>query len=141
MYVIKGGTCINCAAAAAAARSGVMPPILYLKLSRRRTISKIEKNATRPNASRDAPKSMDNDILHTGYREIRTIQIGKADLVPLTAGSRQKIPATAIDHVWGLALRVERRSTGLVFLPVMVSGSPHGSGKARGRAVDGTLTE
>ena len=33
MYVIEGGTCINCAAAAAAARSGVMPPILYLKLS------------------------------------------------------------------------------------------------------------
>ena len=30
MYVIEGGTCINCAAAA---RSGVMPPILYLKLS------------------------------------------------------------------------------------------------------------
>ncbi|KAJ7495751.1 hypothetical protein B0H11DRAFT_2190339 [Mycena galericulata] len=33
MYVIEGDTCINCAAAAAAARSGVMPPILYLKLS------------------------------------------------------------------------------------------------------------
>ncbi|KAJ6480927.1 hypothetical protein C8R45DRAFT_1076177 [Mycena sanguinolenta] len=32
-HVIEGGTCINCAAAAAAARSGVMPPILYPKLS------------------------------------------------------------------------------------------------------------
>ncbi|KAJ6467400.1 hypothetical protein C8R45DRAFT_938739 [Mycena sanguinolenta] len=32
-HVIEGGTCINCAAAAAAARSGVMPPVLYPKLS------------------------------------------------------------------------------------------------------------
>ncbi|KAJ6492197.1 hypothetical protein C8R45DRAFT_1137320 [Mycena sanguinolenta] len=35
--VIEGATCINCAATAAAARSGVMPLILYLKFSRFRS--------------------------------------------------------------------------------------------------------
>ncbi|KAJ6503914.1 hypothetical protein C8R45DRAFT_1091679 [Mycena sanguinolenta] len=54
-HVIEGGTCINCAAAA---RSGVMPPILYPKLSRMITDQNKNdmKNAT--------PKSIADYVKH-----------------------------------------------------------------------------
>ncbi|KAJ7189885.1 hypothetical protein GGX14DRAFT_408468 [Mycena pura] len=78
--------------------------------------------------------------LHTGYRQIRNIQVVNADIEPLVSSSR-KIPATAID-VFGAWLWATKEETGgpqdWCFFPSWLAVLASGKTKSTGQ---GTIDE